>query len=489
MIEGTPTALSKRKISEETCAKFGYLKGSDESGTAVHVAPYYNTEGQLIGQKLRYANKKFKVVGTVDEALPFGAHVWQKTGKQITITEGEIDALSLSQLQGNAWPVVSLVNGAQSAKKLAAKQRDYFLGFDKVIVMFDMDEPGKKAALEFAEVIGTRCHIAELPLKDANEMLVAGRGKDLIDAMWKAQQYRPEGIVTLDSLKEKAKKKPEMGLSWPWAKMTELTYGIQRPYIYTFGAATGAGKTDILRQIIAHLIVCHKVAVGIFSLEEEPHRTALELASKVAGKLLHTPKGYDEAAFDSAWTQLTKGGKVHLYDSFGMNEWDTIRDKIEYLHHAEGVNYFVVDHLTALASGSEDDRVKLEGIMSDMSSLVMRLKITILLVSHLATPEGKPHEEGGRVMVRHMKGSRGIGQWSFGIMGFERDQQAEEIEERHTTTIRMLKLRGVGWNVGECTYLKFDPETGLLTETGPFTDEGAFAFPPSSGETSGSPDF
>lgn len=476
MIDGVASALPKRKLTEETCEKFGYLKGMDEKGEACHVAPFYNAEGQLIGQKLRYPGKKFRVVGTVDDALPFGAHVWQKTGKMIVVTEGEMDALSMSQVQGNKWPVVSLVNGAQSAKKLAAKQRDYFLGFDKVIVMFDSDEPGKKAAEEFAAVIGSRAHIAELPEKDANDMLVNGRTAELIDAMWKAKQYRPEGLVTLDSLKEKTREKPLLGLSWPWPKLSELLFGIQRPYIYTIGAATGAGKTDILRQIITHLVITHREGVGVFSLEEDPRTTALGLAAKVAGKLLNTPAGWDESAFDAAWAKLMGGGRVHLYDSFGMNEWEAIRDKIEYLHHAEGVNYFVMDHLTALASGTDDDRVRLEFIMSDMASMVMRLGITVFLVSHLATPEGKPHEEGGRVMIRHMKGSRAIGQWSHGALGAERNQQADDPEERHTTTLRILKARGFGWNVGKCTHLKFDETTGLLDETGPSTSGGAFGF-------------
>jgi twinkle protein len=485
--DGVVSALPARKITEDTCAKFGYQKGTYK-GKPVQIAPYYNAEGQIVAQKLRFPDKSFKVLGTVDGALPFGAQLWQKAGKMLVVTEGEIDALSMSQVQGNKWPVVSLINGAQSARKLAAKQRDYFLGFEKVIVMFDSDEPGREAALEFASVIGPRAHIAELPMKDANDMLKAGRTAELIDAMWKAKQYRPEGLVTLAAVKDKAKETPRVGLSWPWPNLSGLLSGIQKPYIYTLGAATGAGKTDVLRQIITHLSVTHAQPVGVFSLEEEPHVTAVGLASKVSGKKLHTPEGWDEAAFESAWSQLTAGGMIHLYDSFGMNEWDSIQGKIEYLRHAEGVEYFVVDHLTALASGSDDDRVKLEGIMSDMSSLVIKLGITIFLVSHLATPEGKPHEEGGRVMVRHMKGSRGIGQWSFGILGLERNQQAEDPEERHTTTVRILKARGFGWNVGKCTHLKFNEATGMLDERdGPPTTGGSFGF--TSSDQEASPEF
>jgi twinkle protein len=35
----------------------------------------------------------------------------------LTITEGEIDALSVSQAQGNKWPVVSVPTGAKGAVK------------------------------------------------------------------------------------------------------------------------------------------------------------------------------------------------------------------------------------------------------------------------------------------------------------------------------------------------------------------------------------
>lgn len=484
LVEGEIGAITSRKLTEATCEKFGYAKG-EYKGKPVQIAPFCDPEGKLVAQKLRFPDKTFKILGNISTALPFGANVWQKTGKMIVVTEGEIDALSMSQVQGNKWPVVSLINGATSAKKFASQHREYLHGFEKVVLMFDNDEPGRKAAIEVAEIVGPRCHIAELPLKDPNEMLLEGRTEDLINAMWKAKQHRPDGLVTLDEVKEKARDKPKMGLSWPWEKLTDLTYGIQPSYIYTIGAATGAGKTDVLRQVETHLATVHEVPIAIFSLEEEPHTTALGLASKVSGKLLNTPDGWDEAAFDEAWEKLLKGGKVHLYDSFGMTEWSAVRDKMEYLFHAEGVKYFVLDHLTAFAAGVDDENKFLGDLMAELSGLVTRLGITVFLVTHLATPEGKPHEEGGRVMVRHFRGSRAIGFWSHGAIGLERNQQADDPEERHTTTLRMLKLRGFGWNVGKTTQVHFHESTGLL-ESSPIPEGFLVDTPSTAGAT---PDF
>ena len=95
------------------------------------------------------------------------------------------------------------------------------------------------------------------------------------------------------------------------------------------------------------------------------------------------------------------------------------------------------------------------------------LGIIIHLVSHLATPDGKPHEEGGRVMIRHFKGSRAIGFWCHFMFGMERNQQAEDMEERHTTTFRVLKDRLTGQSVGQCVYFEYDQETARLFETEP----------------------
>ena len=57
----------------------------------------------------------------MDEVNLFGQHKWKPGGKMITVTEGEVDAMSVSQVQGNKWPVVSVPSGAQSAKNILKK--------------------------------------------------------------------------------------------------------------------------------------------------------------------------------------------------------------------------------------------------------------------------------------------------------------------------------------------------------------------------------
>lgn len=467
LISGEIRGLRARKITEATCKHFGYQVGQFK-GATVQIAPYYDADRQLVAQKVRWANKDFKVFGDIKKALPFGSHCWPKTGKMIVVTEGEVDALTMSQVQGNKWPVVSIGCGAgPGIRKYMAKHKEYFSGFDKVILMFDMDAPGREAAKMAAQVIGATAHIADLPLKDPNEMLLADRTAELIQAMWGAKVHRPEGILLMSDLKEAAMKKPTWGLSWPFQSLTEMTYGIRTGEIFTLGAGTGIGKTDFFAQTATHLIKEHKVPIGYFSLEQSPVETAIRLAGKLAEKTFHVPdSGWREKDFSKAWDVVEASGRVYLYDSFGQNDWDVVREKIEYLHHHNDVNHFFIDHLTALAAWQEDERKELEVIMSEMGSLVKKLDIWICLISHLATPEGKPHEEGGRVMLRHFKGSRAIAQWTHFGFALERDQQDENEEARQTTTGRMLKDRYTGRSTGKLFYLGYDQKTGMLHEKG-----------------------
>jgi twinkle protein len=460
--------LPARQISEETCRLFGVRIGTLRDGSSVHLYPYYK-DNQVVAAKARGADKAFKFLGDAKHPPMFGQNLWNG-GKKLVVTEGEIDALTVSQLQGNKWPVVSVPNGAQGAKKDMARQMDFFEQFDEIILMFDMDDPGKQAAQEVAEMFTPgRCKIATLPLKDPNDCLKAGRGADVIQAIWNAKAYRPDGIVGITDLYDELDREVKQGLPWFLPKLSELTYGRRYGEMYGFGAGTGIGKTDFLTQQIAFDVMDLDMKVGLVFLEQKPTETAARVAGKVKGKRFHVP--------DGSWTREERleavkelEGKVFLYDSFGETEWNVVAAKIRYMAHAEGVRIFYVDHLTAMADTS-DERGSLEQIMKEMAGLAQELNVIIHFVSHLSTPEGKSHEEGGHVSIKHFKGARAIGFWSFFMFGLERNQQSEDAEERSTTTFRVLKDRYTGQATGHTIPLGYDATTGRLFNKDAFTPE------------------
>lgn len=476
LISGEYRPLLKRKITEETCRKFGYMVGHLR-GKSVQIAPYYDASGTMVAQKIRDQDKNFSILGDGSKLPLFGQNLWATGGKKIVVCEGELDAMSVCQAQGLKWPAVSVPNGAKAAKKAIKNAIEFLESFEEVVLMFDQDEPGREAAAECAELFSPgKCKIATLPMKDANELLMAGRQQEIITAIWQAKAYRPDGLVNAKDLREEIVKPTEFGLPWFIEDLTKLTYGRRYGEVYGLGAGTGVGKTDLLTQQIAYDIDVLKMRVGTIFLEQKPAETAKRVAGKLAGKRFHVPDaGWDVHELSAYVDRL--GDSLVMYDSFGETEWDAVKTKIRYMAVAEGIKLIYVDHLTAMAD-TADERGSLEQIMKEMAGIANELGVIIMFVSHLATPEqGKPHEEGGRVTIRHFKGARAIGFWSYYMFGLERSQQAEDLEERQTTTLRILKDRYTGQATGEVIYLKYDTDTGLLRVTdkpagkNPFRDE------------------
>lgn len=469
-IDGICKALPSRSISEETCSKFGYQVGKDSKGKNVQVANYYK-DGVKVAQHTRDKDKDFKWLGESKGVELFGQHLWREGGKMVTITEGEIDAMSVSQLQNNKWPVVSLPSGINGAVKALKANLEWLERYDSIVLMFDNDPPGTQAAEAVAKAVQDcaslftpgKCKVARLPLKDANEMLCEGRGGEVIQAIWDAKEYRPDGLVGIDDLLAELYKPIVQGLPWFLGGLTELTFGRRYGEVYGFGAGTGIGKTDLFTQQIEYDIFTLDQKVGLIFLEQQPTETVVRIAGKHVGKRLHVPDGSWTIEERNAAVERLRG-KVVLYNSFGQTDWDVIAAKINYMAVSEGIRLFYFDHLTATADTS-NERESLEQTMKEMAGLAMRLQIIIHFVSHLATPEGKPHEEGGRVSIKHFKGSRSIGFWSYFMFGLERDQQSDDPIARSITTLRVLKDRFTGQATGKLLFLKYDGETGRLYES------------------------
>ncbi len=479
----TFTAFKRRGLTEETARKWGYTKGVYRDQTC-HVANYRDISGRkVVAQKIRLPGKNFVFLGDKKQAAPlYGMWLWPSEGRMVVVVEGELDALSMSQAQSNRWPVVSVPSGAQGAKKAVAAASDWLEKFDSVVFMFDQDDAGQDAAVQCAALLTPgKAKIAALPggYKDASDMLQDGNIKGMLDAMWRARDYRPEGLVLLSDLEEEIKKPIELGAPWPWKFLTDATYGRRPGEVYALGAGTGVGKTDFFLEIIAQTIQpketggLHQPAAVIY-LEQGNAETGRRIASKIGQRPFHIPNGeWTESELNEAVRYMTQEcAPCHLYDHFGTTQWDIIRETIRYAVVGFGVKHVFLDHLTALAASEVDERKALEAIMADIAGLAQELGFAFYFISHLATPEGKPHEEGARVTIRHFKGSRAIGFWSHFMFGLERNQQADDPEDQNTTTFRILKDRYTGRSTGLTTEFGYDYDRAMLVQR-----DGVIPFP------------
>lgn len=466
-LKGEYRSLTKRGITEETCKRYNYQTGYHHE-KPVHICHIYDAERNLIAQKVRYPDKDFSVRGKLKNDVLIGMHLFTG-GRRLIITEGEIDMLTVSQVQGNKYPVVSLPNGAQSARRTLAKCIEYLRLYEEVVLCFDGDEVGRDAAKKSAEALAgvVNVKIATLPMKDPNEMLLAGQTKDLVSALWNAKAYKPEGLMSAADLLERvlARKEPEKGLPWWLDALTKETYGRRPGDVIFIGAGTGVGKTDFLTQQMAYDTEVLKQKVTGFFLEQDAVETYQRIMGKTHHKRFHVPDGsWTEDEYSTAARALAENNKFTLFDAFGLSDWDSLKSRMAY--QAElGHKIFYIDHLTALATGDndKDEKAELERITAEMAEFAKQRQVILIVISHLTTPDqGKSHEEGGRVTIRQFKGSRAIGYWAYFMIGLERNQQAEDDEEKTTTYLRVLKDRFTGQAVGLVVPMGYDQQTSLL---------------------------
>lgn len=466
-IGGAAQAIPFYNLTADTCKKYGIQTDGDKT----HYV-YTDKDGSPVAAKTRSGNgatRKFDISGDWSATVPlFGMQLFSPGGKYVTITEGERDAATGFQMAGSKWPFVSVKDGSGNAVKNCRAAFEWLNSFEHVVIAFDNDEPGKKAAAQVAELFGAKARIVRLRKhKDASDYLAHGDAKEFIEAWWNAEKFTPDGIVNGEALYEEVMKpleKPDA--LYPWEGLNKLTYGIRHAELVTITAGSGLGKSQVLREVMFHLLHKTKANIGGLFLEESVRKTGLGLMSLAANKPLHLPttvveKDEKEAAFK----ETLGSGRIWLHDHFGSTAIDNIVAKVRYMAKALECKFIFLDHITIIVSSMDnpDERKALDEIMTKLRMLVQETGITLFVVSHLKRPEGKGHEEGASTSLAQLRGSGSIAQLSDMVIGLERNGQHEDEKIRNTTKVRVLKNRFAGVTGPACE-LVYNHETGRIAE-------------------------
>jgi len=466
LIEGTIQAIADRGISRATCETYGVQQNNGR-----HLYPYFDAQGNKVAQKIRNVlSKDFNVNGSWSDTVLFGAQLFPKGGKYITIVEGELDALAAYQMTGSKWPVVSIRNGAQGALKDAKANYEYINSFENIVICFDNDEPGRKAASEVAELFGSKAkvfkHVGEE--KDACDYLKAGKSDQFVSLWWKAETYVPDGIVAASSLwNEVSKPEAKAEAFYPWKGLNEKLYGLRPSELVTVTAGSGLGKSQFLREILFHILRTTKWNIGGMFLEESVRKTARSIMSLHAGKKLHLPDTIvSEQELKEAFDATLGTDRIYLFDHFGSTSADNIINRIRYLAKACDCRVIFVDHISIIISGMDggDERKSIDNLMTRLRTLVQELEITLIAVSHLKRPNGNQgHEDGEAVSLSQLRGSGAIAQLSDAVITLTRNSMSEDPNIRHKTKVAIAKNRYCG-DTGPACDLLYDLDTGRMNE-------------------------
>jgi twinkle protein len=471
--------LPARALRKETLDYFGIkVAVSEEDGVTptAHFYPY-TKDGKRIGYKGRVIEtKQFFVVGTTKDCDFFG---WEQAiasgAKRLIITEGELDAPSIFQAlkdknRNTAYSdrnpaVVSLPHGAGSAGKYLAEQAANIRAhFSEVVFVFDQDKVGKEAT-EAALLSYPTATAVTIPGKDPNECLQEGKALALANAvLFKAQTQKNTRLVWGPTLYAEAKKPAEWGLSYPWPKLTSLTRGMRYGETHYWGAGVKMGKSTVVDELAAHMMMEHGLRVFLAKPEEANLKTVKKILGTVGSRVFHDPTiDFDYEAYDAAAKKV--GDKLCMLSLYQQLDWSILRQDIVAAVNA-GCKVVFIDPITNLTNGisAGEANTELQGIAQDLSALSMDLNFAAHIFCHLKAPtSGEPHERGGDVLSHQFAGSRAMMRscnYMIGLMGNKHPDLSEE--ERNCRELVILEDREFG--VSGKVPLYYNPKTGRLLE-------------------------
>lgn len=479
--------LKKRGISEATLRKFGYF-AAPFNRQIVEVAPYYDDKGVLVAQKLRDEAKSFPVLFKDERVklaqLPlWGFHVYgSKFDRKIVITEGEHDAMAVDETMKGKIPAVSLTAGISAAVANIKANYTRLIRFKEIILYFDDDEPGQKAAQEVAAIFDPgKVKIARVPgFKDASDARQAGKGADIENAIWTAVEWRPRGIINAMEGKDEFLSAPLRIPSFPFPinGVQESSMGLRLGETWWIVGGTGTAKTTIMHDLAQFWGVEYvpteehdlpRPKIGFMGFEDTTRDVKLGILSAHKKQPLHIdpiPKEELDRLYDHVFGE----GRFELFDPEHADySFEGIASYIKYMARALDCKIIFLDPFSIIAArlgGYGGMTEKEAAAVAEIAVLFKSLNIAGVISHHLRKNDGEPFEEGAQVSLDDLKGAGAISQYAHNVSSLERDQRNENPEDRpDLMKWRNLKVRKFGRGVGKVTMLKYDMKRGVYRET------------------------
>ena len=440
-----------RGITSRTMEDYGVLTYGDRQE---YVYPSGGIKVRNLKEKGFYAKSGFKP----DEL--FGMNLFTAgSSKMITITEGELDALSVAQMMKSTYtnPVVSLPSATPS-KKLWENCKDWLNSFDKIILSVDTDDAGNALADKVSKLFPNKVYrVNHHPYKDANDFLQNGKVKEFKGAWWSASKYTPDNVMnTTEDFLALYQDAPEheyvpTGIQ----ALDDKILGLMQGHFTVIKAPTGIGKTEVMRYLEYNMIK-RGVPIAAMHVEETKLRSLLGLVSyecndNLTRRDLIEEKDANEQVMQAIQT-LTKD---ELYYQFFMGDGqgaEELCEQIRYFSQACGCKFVFFEPIQDVVVGSSEEGK--ESMLADLairlSKLAAELNVGIVTIAH-TNDNGDP------------KYCKMIGQRASVVIDLSREKEADSLEERNTTHIRVEKNRPCS-EEGNAGTMRFNLDTFTLRE-------------------------
>lgn len=413
---------STRKLSQTTVSMY---RVGERDRTVVF--PSLLPDGSLVFVK--YLNvdrdergKKKSWVEAECEPVLFGWQAIDLDQREVTITEGEIDAMSAYQYGKQA---LSLPFGGGGGAKHSWIESEYerLSQFEVIYLALDMDEEGEKAVGEICNRLGQhRCRRVKLPKNDLNECLVQGiPTAEIVLCFDAAKTLDPPELMQAGSFADAVvnlfhpKDGAQAGYRLPFRKIEEKL--LFRPSELTeWTGATGTGKSMLLGYSLISM-ADQGARVCMASLEMAPAQLIRRMV-KQAGCSDKPSDVYIRKIigwFDE-W--------LWLFGHVGKAPVKRLLEVFEYARARYGCDVFAVDSLMRLGLGA-DDYSGQEKAVFELVNWTVAKGVHLHLVAH--SRKADKNTAGNVPDAEDIKGTSEIASNAFNIIGLWRDRKAEEM--------------------------------------------------------------
>jgi twinkle protein len=450
--EFTYEYLPYRGVTKETYRTYGVQSKIDSSGVPVSMGFNYPSGAVKVR---RIAKKEFYWTGQAVAGL-FGFNLFDPgSHKTITITEGELDAVSLYQV--TRTPCVS-VRSAGSAVSDVSSVRSGLNAYERILLAFDNDAAGREATAAVAKLFDhSKVYVVKFNRrKDANEYLAAGEGDDLLNLWHNAKLYVPSDVVcSFSDFREILSVEPKQGVPYPFPTLTKMTYGMRTGECVLLKAPEKVGKTAIMHHLLYQLLRETSDNVGAIFIEEPKQRLLQSIAGLELKKPVHLPDSGvsvldTQAAVERA---VAKDDRLFIYSHFGSNDPGHLLDTVRYLVVARACRWILFDHISMACTGiagEKDERRALEYLATQLEMMVKELDFGLIMVSHV--------NDFGQT-----RGSHYLTKVADITISAERNASSDDDLERRTISLSVPYNRFCS-NTGYAGRLLFDDSTYTLTE-------------------------
>ena len=465
-----------RHIKPETAAFFKTRYEHDTSTNEVSASYYLVTkDDKPSGYKKRKHPKQFSTPfgETGKDCDLFGKSAFPSQNKTVVICAGEIDAMSfyqvMKQKSGKYDPpaVVSptVGEGGCIPQIKNSANYDYLTRFQKIIVAFDNDEAGKKAAEAVCEALPRgKTFILNPRYKDINEYLVKGKEDELMTDYFGAKTYTPSGIIAsadiMDMVLESAGI-PKIPFPPFLSNLNKLTAGgipVGSAPV-TVAAASGSGKSLFVNTCVAFWAKVLGINIGVLSTEANAGEYGKQLLGTHIG---HNLQNYEDPEEERKFTTqdwVVEAGKslftredgtscIYIVDDRDSSV-EAYKEQILKMILSCDCRIIVIDLLTDVMSALDNEGQRL--FNQWLKSTQLMYNVNFICVSHLRKggSGGKDASQGGDVNDSSVIGSSATVQSSSMVIFLIRDKSEEDPIKRNTTIVKLAKCRHTG-NTDPC---------------------------------------